>query len=619
MKLHIQFVSGLLRSSVCLRWVAGAGLGLVPLQDAHSALVPVNPPNFNLPQVGYYGSWVYPDGGWTLITGGPGDANSHPCASSSGAVVKRTGMYSTTGMNLVETGCLPNYYWFYAGYGTDPLGWSFSTASTNETDGNCFFNLTIGQNLRTKLPASVPPVPPTPTRYPRPTGAVPFSFNVTTFANNLKNAINAGNPVPVGWQLAVRDPNGNLVYNTANGSVTGDSPLPETAMTTTRRFDTASMSKTITGTGMLAAIEDMAEHQTQLGITLDSSIAPFLPSNWDKSKVSMVTFRSLLRHTSGFVTNGGDSYAALKNMIEKGPDVTRIGKWNYYNGNFALMRILIPYVTDGPNAYKPFESNPTLNAQVTAMSYRNYVRGKLFAPIGLASVDDFYTGPLPETIYFNTNRVAIGDNLNIPGSSYDQTANNMVLNAGSGNWTLSAAEYSLFISSLWRGKIISQASITQMLPQVNPDPSQNRVGMGMYASGVNVHGDVWYNYNHGGGGWAGGPQGIWMTFFNGYTAVFLLNTAWGVNKGAFALMQDSFVPALTYTLNILSSVYNKTTGNFSISWASQPGATYTIERSADLKFWTKVKTGHPSGGTMTTYTDTPGIGAPPRFYRVVYE
>ncbi len=39
---------------------------------------------------------------------------------------------------------------------------------------------------------------------------------------------------------------------------------------------------------------------------------------------------------------------------------------------------------------------------------------------------------------------------------------------------------------------------------------------------------------------------IWMTFFNGYTAVLLSNTAWGLGATAgYQLMESSFLPALT--------------------------------------------------------------------------
>src|SRR5262245_1825215 len=65
-----------------------------------SAMVPVNPPSFNTPDIGYYASWVWPNAGWELIVGAPGDGNSNPAATASGAVVKRTGMYSATGTNI---------------------------------------------------------------------------------------------------------------------------------------------------------------------------------------------------------------------------------------------------------------------------------------------------------------------------------------------------------------------------------------------------------------------------------------------------------------------------------------------------------------------------------------
>jgi len=318
-------------------------------------------------------------------------------------------------------------------------------------------------------------------------------------------------------------------------------------MTRERRIDTASMSKTIMATAVMAALEDLADHKPALGVTLDSSIAPFVPSNWDRSKIANVTLRSLLRHTSGFVTNGGDWYDQVKTMVEIGPDSSQVGKHHYYIANYALLRIVLAYLVDGPAAYKPFESNPTLNAQITALSFRNYVRNKIFDPIGLSGVDEFYTGPLPETIYFDATKTAIPNNINIPGSGYDHTANTMVLTAGSGNWTLSAEEYSLFISKLWLGKIVSPASVIAMLAQNDPNwQPWEAVGMGMYGSELVYDGKTWWDYNHGGGGWAGGPQTIWMTFFNGYTAVLLSNTAWGVGgTNPDKLTENSFAAALT--------------------------------------------------------------------------
>src|SRR4051794_7145232 len=90
---------------------------LVALAMAEArAMNPVNPPSFSTPDVGYYGSWVWPNAGWNLIVGNPGDGNSNPASTASGASVRRTGMYSVNGSNIVEAWCAPNYYWIYQGY-----------------------------------------------------------------------------------------------------------------------------------------------------------------------------------------------------------------------------------------------------------------------------------------------------------------------------------------------------------------------------------------------------------------------------------------------------------------------------------------------------------------------
>src|SRR6185503_965457 len=182
---------------------------------------------------------------------------------------------------------------------------------------------------RTAIPNAPTVPPPAGNRFPAPNPAVPYTFDAGLFAQSVIDKLNAGTPAPVGFQLAVRDPNGKLVYSTAVGSVTGNSGLPATPMTKDRRFNVASMSKTITAVAVMAALEDLAEHQPQLGITLDSSIAPFLPSNWNRTKVVNTSIRQLLRHTSGFVANGDNDYASLKNMVEIGPLNAQVGTHSY--------------------------------------------------------------------------------------------------------------------------------------------------------------------------------------------------------------------------------------------------------------------------------------------------
>lgn len=591
-----------------------------------ATLIPVVPPSFNVPEIGYYGCWVYPNGGWILVTGNPGDENANPCLTATGATVKRTGMYSATGVNIAEAWCEPNFYWIYEGVGNGPLGAAFGDASNSRNSGFCFFNLTVGDSLRTDRRYPRPPLPAPSNAYPPPNSSVPFHFDVNAFVTRFRNAINTSSPTPVGYQIAVRDPQGVLVHSSATGSVTGDSGLPATSMTTSRRFDVASMSKTITATAFVAALEDLAEHVPSLGISLDSSIVPFLPGNWNRSKVTQVTFRSLLRHTSG-LNSWADTYEDLKLAIEAGPVSSMVGKYHYRNANYSLMRLLIPYVVDGPAAYDPFESNPAKNAAITALSYRNYVRGRVFGSIGLGSVDVFHVGSLPETIYFNANRQAIPDNLNIPGYvpdvvGYDMTANGQVLTAGSGNWDLSAEEYSLFIARLWQGRIISPASVRAMMPRDDQAAigggTETATGLGIYGSRMAVGDQFWWNYNENGGGGQGGPQGIWMTLFNGFTVVYLCNTPVNFGKDMYQVLEESALPALQASLKIQSAVHNAATGLTSFTWVSQPGAVYSIEHSSNVRNWFTLKTNHPSGGALTTYIDNTGAGTNRQFYRVLY-
>jgi len=513
---------------------------------AAEAIVSVGSPTFSVPSIGYWCSAVYPNAGWTFIYGAPGDINANPCSGANGVSYTRTGMYST-GTNIAEVWCSPNYYWIYQGQGTSPLAAAYHDASTTQTQGNCVFKVTIGSSLRQ------PPVNP-PAGYPLqygsamqvPAAATSYAFDANRFATKLEQIINTPTSQyphpPVGYQLVVRDPQGNIVRTDAPGStttaaLTQNPPyLPATGMSATRRFDVASVSKTITATALVAAIEDLNNlhpGETSLNVNLDSSIKPYLPAAWPKaSTVGDITFRMLLSHTSGFCPpNGGDKVADLKPMIQSGPAATK-GVWDYCNANYALMRLLIPYLVDGPQAYASWENDPKFE-QVTALSYRNYVRGRIFAKLGLSGIDDFYTGPSPETIYYDTALLPIKDNVNItsstpnidPCNGYDETANNMVLTAGSGNWTLSAEEMTLFLSNLWRGQIVSPTSVVAMVPR---NFAGNWLGFGSFGSRPALgDGTLHDNLNEGGGGYCanGGPTSHWETFFNGYSFALFSNTA----------------------------------------------------------------------------------------------
>jgi hypothetical protein len=93
----------------------------------------------------------------------------------------------------------------------------------------------------------------------------------------------------------------------------------------------------------------------------------------------------------------------------------------------------------------------------------------------------------------------------------------------------------------------------------------------------------------------------------------------GADGSALWLTIDAVVPAVpaagpklqTLTLNA---------GQATIRWESESGATYAVEASADLRVWTKIKTGQASGGTTTSYAETLPSPMPAfRFYRIQRE
>lgn len=353
----------------------------------------------------------------------------------------------------------------------------------------------------------------------------------------------------------------NLLVNAAFGTVAGNaSSLPagsqpgigNPSMSTSRRFDSASTAKTITAVATMAAFEEIAENGNPMKVSLESKVKPHLNAiGWTvNSSLANMTFRDLLRHTTPLCENGrpgSDRYSDLKAMMAYQPSVAD-APWqpgpgnlipgNYCNRNYALMRILIAILVDGPKIF--FHPNGTARSdterdRLSAISYRNFVRGKLFAPIGLNDVDVFYKGSLPETIYFGADGMAIPDRVNIGApndtSGYDQRANTTMLMAGAGFWFLSAQEWTLFLSNLWGGRIVSQTSLQRLLTQIP-------LGMGR-GTDIESGQSTW---GHNGGGWAGGPWTQWVTFPDGASAVIQSNAPTG-NASFRTILQQEYAAA----------------------------------------------------------------------------
>ena len=197
--------------------------GLMVLSPRGADAQAVAPPSFGAPELGFYCSMVWPTAGWVLISTNPGDLNANPCeGAANGASITRTGMYSPTGTNIAKVLCSPNYYWIYQGQGASPLGAAFHDASTTKTEGNCLFNVTIGSALRKPLFGPTVP-PPQLAALPFPNSNA-YSLQASTFADHLSALLEQGAPAPVGFQIAIRDPLGALVFSQSYGSASGGAP-----------------------------------------------------------------------------------------------------------------------------------------------------------------------------------------------------------------------------------------------------------------------------------------------------------------------------------------------------------------------------------------------------------
>lgn len=154
---------------------------------------------------------------------------------------------------------------------------------------------------------------------------------------------------------------------------TADSPSRSSS--TSARFNVASVSKTLTATAVLQLLRAK-------GLSVNSTFSAYLPSDWTRgANVSNITFAQLLTHTSGFRGANGNatSYADLKTMVAGGIN-TANKVFSYQNQNFALFRIVIPYL----NGFS--ESGVGDKDAATSTAYINYMNTNVFSPAGISTV-----------------------------------------------------------------------------------------------------------------------------------------------------------------------------------------------------------------------------------------
>jgi hypothetical protein len=308
-------------------------------------------------------------------------------------------------------------------------------------------------------------------------------------------------------------------------SVDPNAPIPSEFFFYSRRMETMQLSSTLTAATLLKVMELKGG-----AVTVDSPIIPYLPANWKIGpNIKLLTFRHLLSNNSGLAPQQlglsepeSDTYDNLRKLIANGIPPSYIQDRNgtqvivdnrKLSVNYALMRILIPYVQHGTAKYKFNEIKGT-NAEATSTDYVSIVTGHVLKPSGIVPIfnNDFTmpdvvpTAETPYTRYYqfgNTN------------NSWEQDALGR-LYCGANRWFMSVDDYTLFLNKLWTGKLLYNSSLEILKGgQMGMTFLYGKYGKYYYQKGFAVKNGA-------------GLTTIWMTYPNGIRIVLFMNTVGGL-------------------------------------------------------------------------------------------
>ncbi|GAB3490477.1 hypothetical protein GCM10027341_02250 [Spirosoma knui] len=264
---------------------------------------------------------------------------------------------------------------------------------------------------------------------------------------------------------------------------------PEFAHAPWVRQKIASCSKYITTLAMVRMLE-------RANVSLDSPIWPYLPTYMTPSAgVRQIKFRQLLSHHSGLVGGVNDINITLAKMQQsvEADNSALYDTRQYNNMNFALCRLLLPYVywkevlKLSPQTLKGKEANQTNLDTELATVFLNFVRVDVFKPAGLTGWE-FLGATDPSNanppMYYSTNSSAsVGVN----------SAYNDILHLGSGGFIISAFELAQVVSAARQNKIVSSTNMTQIRTGYKNRP----LGFDNFSTGK--YGD--YYFKNGGNTW----------------------------------------------------------------------------------------------------------------------
>jgi CubicO group peptidase (beta-lactamase class C family) len=195
----------------------------------------------------------------------------------------------------------------------------------------------------------------------------------------------ASSGVPSASVVCVKD--GQIVYARAYGDARLE---PRTAATTEMRYSIGSISKQFTAAAILLL-------QEQGKLSLDDKVSKFIP---DLTRANEVTIRQLLSHTSGYQDYWPQDYVMpmmlqpitaqkiLDGWARKPLDFEPGTKWQYSNTNYVIAGVIIE--------------------KAGGMPLLQFLRAKVFAPLGMTSVANIDQEKLGDTDPIGYLRYALG-------------------------------------------------------------------------------------------------------------------------------------------------------------------------------------------------------------------
>ena len=191
--------------------------------------------------------------------------------------------------------------------------------------------------------------------------------------------------VPSASVAVVKD--GQIVYSKAYGNARLD---PKTPATPEMRYSIGSISKQFTAAAILLL-------QEQGKLSLNDKVAKFIP---DLTRANEVTIRQLLSHTSGYQDYWPQDYVMpimlkpvtaqeiLTRWARKPLDFDPGTKWQYSNTNYVIAGVIVE--------------------KASGMPLLQFLRQKIFAPLGMKSVANIDEGKLGDTDPTGYLRYALG-------------------------------------------------------------------------------------------------------------------------------------------------------------------------------------------------------------------